>query len=76
KNGFLRIYYGQHLIAEHVKATGKHQVLKNKKHFEGMRTAGTHKVPQPTPRLAMHSTPEVAERDVSFYDQFSEGEVQ
>ena len=76
KNGVIRIYDGNQLIAEHTKATGKYQVIKNKKHFEGMRAAGQQKVPQPTPRLVAHSTPEVAERDLSFYEQFAEGEVE
>lgn len=76
KNGRIRIYHGELLIAEHIKATSKHQVIKHKKHFEGMRTAGQQKVSQPTPRLVAHLTPEVAERDLSFYEQFAEGEVQ
>jgi len=76
KNGTIRIYHGKQLIAEHIKAAGKHQVMKNKKHFEGIRTAGKHQVTQPTPRLAANFTPEVVERDLSFYEQFAEGEVQ
>lgn len=76
RNGRIRIYYGEQLIAEHTKAAGKHHMIKHKKHFEGIRATGQRSVPQPTPRLVAHSTPVVAERDVSFYEQFAEGELQ
>ena len=71
-NGLIRIYDagGIGLIAEHVKAVGRrHQVVTNKKHFEGIRTAGGQKVPQPTPRLVPNSSPEVVHRDLSVYEQ-------
>jgi transposase len=74
KNGLLRIYdaSGAKLIAEHVKASGRrHQVILNKKHFEGIRTAGGSKVPQPTPRLVPNPAPEVVHRDLSVYEQLA-----
>lgn len=36
RNGKIRIYSGETLIAEHVKATGKGEVIIDKKHFEGL----------------------------------------
>ena len=74
KNGLIRIFNnsGDKLIAEHVKATGtRHQVVVNKKHFEGIRTAGGLKVPQPSPRLVPNPTPEVVQRDLSVYEQLA-----
>jgi hypothetical protein len=46
-------------LAEHPKATGKQQRVVNEKHFEGLGTAGRHKVPQPMPRLVPQAIPEV-----------------
>ncbi|GAB7389254.1 IS21-like element ISMac9 family transposase [Bacillaceae bacterium] len=75
KRGMLRIYQGEKLIAEHVKAAGHHQVITQKKHFEGIRTTSATKVPQPTPRLVQHPTPEVLERPLSVYEQLTDEEV-
>ena len=70
KNGRISIYHGNQLVAEHVKATGRHQVVVNKKHFEGLRTVGPHPVPQPMPKRVRQPAPEVMERDLSIYDHF------
>jgi hypothetical protein len=75
KNGRIRIYHGEQLLAEHPKATGKQQCIVNKKHFEGLRTAGKHKVSQPMPKFVPQAIPEVWERDLSFYEQFCEEAV-
>jgi len=53
-----------------VKVTGQHQVVVNKKHFEGLRTAGPHPVPQPMPKQVRQPAPEVMERDLSIYEHF------
>lgn len=70
KNGRIRIYHGNQLIAEHVKSVGRQQVVVNKKHFEGLRTAGQHQVPKPMPEQVHKSAPEVMERDLSVYEEF------
>jgi transposase len=70
KNGWIRIYDGNKVLAEHVKATGKQQTVINKKHFEGLRTHGPTKVPQPMPRKVPKPAPEVMERDLSVYEEF------
>jgi transposase len=70
KNGRIRIYSGETLIAEHPKATGKGQLVLNKKHFEGIRTTGQQRVPSPMPKLVARSAPEVLERDLSVYEEF------
>ena len=75
KNGKIRIYHGEQLLAEHPKATGKQQRIVNEKHFEGLGTAGRHKVPQPMPRLVPQAIPEVLERDLSVYEQFTDEAV-
>jgi transposase len=75
QNGLIRIYVGEALVAEHVKATGRHQVVVNKKHLEGIRTAGTTKVATPMPLLVPNPIPEVVKRDLSVYEAFSEQEV-
>lgn len=75
RNGIVRIFSGNKKIAEHIKATGKQQVIRKKEHFEGIHTAGKTKVPQPTPRLVAKSTPEVLQRDLSDYEQFAEEAV-
>jgi transposase len=69
KNGRIRIFSGDQLIAEHPKSHGKQQCVINKKHFEGLRTTGKHKVPKSMPRMVRQATPEVAERDLSVYEQ-------
>lgn len=76
RNGIIRVFdAGGNLIAEHVKAVGRrHQVILNKKHFEGIQKASGHKVPQPTPRLAPNPTPEVDQRDLSIYEQLASEE--
>lgn len=69
KNGWIHIYHGNELIAKHGKAIGRQQTVMNKKHFEGLRTTGEHKVPKPMPRLVPTSVPEVMERDLSVYEE-------
>lgn len=75
KNGRIRIYHGEQLVAEHPKATGKHQRIVNEKHFEGLQTTSRHKIPQPMPRLVPSAIPEVLERDLSVYEQFTDEAV-
>ncbi len=75
RNGRISIYYGDQLIAEHEKATGKQQTVINKKHFEGLRTTGQHQIPQSMPRMVRQATPEVAERDLSVYEQLLHEEM-
>src|SRR4029079_5731257 len=41
KNGTLRFYCGGQLIAEHFKSMGRHQIMSNKKHFEGIRSTSS-----------------------------------
>jgi hypothetical protein len=54
---------------------GRHQVVINKKHFEGIRTAGSSKVATPMPLLVQKAIPEVVKRDLSVYEAFSEEAV-
>jgi transposase len=69
KNGMLHIYNQEGiLITKHEKASGVHQVVTNKKHFEGIRTAGSKKVPQPMPKLVATVSLEVAERSLAVYE--------
>jgi transposase len=75
QNGRIRMYVDEDLIAEHVKPTGRHQVMINKKHFEGIRTAGNSKVATPMPLLVPSPIPEVVKRDLSVYEAFSEQAV-
>ncbi|MCL6576913.1 IS21 family transposase [Kyrpidia sp.] len=70
RNGKIRIYSGETLIAEHVKATGKGEVIIDKKHFEGLVSAGEGRVPIPKPKLVLRPAPEVVERNLSVYEQF------
>ncbi len=70
KNGRIRIYSGDTLIAEHPKAVQKGQLVINKKHFEGLRPTGQHRVPAPMPKLVDRPAPEVLERNLSVYEQF------
>lgn len=74
KNGMLRFYSEGTRIADHPKSTGRYEVIINKKHFEGIRTASQNKVPQPTPRLVSNPTPEVVQRPLSVYEQFLDEE--
>jgi hypothetical protein len=66
----IQIHHGDQLLAEHIKVSGKQQTIVDKKHFEGLRTAGQHKVPKPMPRMVQQAVPEVLERDLSVYDEF------
>jgi transposase len=76
KNGTLRFYDQQGvLITQHIKAIGEHQVITNKKHFEGIRTAGSKKVPQPMPKLVPQTSLEVAERSLAVYEALTDEEV-
>ncbi|MFC4766975.1 Mu transposase domain-containing protein [Effusibacillus consociatus] len=75
KNGRIRIFSGQELIAEHAKAVGKGKLVIDKKHFEGLRTHGHHRAPTPMPKLLPTPVPEVVQRDLSIYDQFSDEAV-
>jgi hypothetical protein len=70
KNGRIRIYSGDTLIAEHPKALQKGQMVINKKHFEGLRPTGQHRAYSPMPKLVDRPAPEVHERDLSVYEQF------
>lgn len=72
KNGMIRIYSGEQIITEHPKATGRYQVMTNKKHFKGIRKTGQVKAPTFTPTLVSKSTPEVVERSLSIYDELKE----
>ncbi|WP_424768586.1 Mu transposase domain-containing protein [Paenibacillus sp. sgz302251] len=74
-NGLIRIYAGEDILAEHVKALGRHQVIADKTHFEGIRTAGSTKAATPMPLLVPKTIPEVVARDLSVYDAFSEETV-
>lgn len=69
RNGILRFFHSGKLIAEHLKCTGRHQVSKKKKHFEGILTRGNNKVPQPIPSLVDNPAPEVMHRPLSVYDR-------
>lgn len=71
RNGRIRIYAGSSLIAEHDKASGYRQTVLNHQHFEGIRSAASKPVALRLPRLVPQQTPEVLERDLSIYEQFS-----
>ena len=75
KNGILRFFAEGHVIAEHLKCNGRYQVVTNKKHFEGIRKASGHKVPQPMPRLVSNPAPEVLQRPLSVYESIADEEV-
>ncbi|GKS09840.1 hypothetical protein YDYSY3_08400 [Paenibacillus chitinolyticus] len=75
QNGRIRIYAGSECIAEHEKATGRHQLVMNRKHMEGIRSAGGKPTQVPMPRLAQQETPQVVERELSVYEQFLEEAV-
>ncbi|GAC41893.1 Mu transposase domain-containing protein, partial [Paenibacillus popilliae] len=72
KNGTLHFYAGGQLIAEHPKSMGRHQIVSNKKHFEGIRSIASRPVGEPTPRYVTQTTPEVLERSLSVYDSLME----
>lgn len=72
KNGTLRIFFGGQLIAEHPKSMGRHQIISNKKHFEGIRTITSRPVGEPTPRYVPQTAPEVLERPLSAYESLME----
>lgn len=75
RNGVIRFFHAGKLVAEHTKCTGKHQVAKDKKHFEGILVTGVRKVPQPIPRLTENPVPEVMRRPLSVYDRLLKEEV-
>jgi transposase len=75
KNGTLRFYGGGQLIAEHPKSMGRHQIVSNKKHFEGIRSTSSRPVGEPTPRYISQIAPEVSERSLSVYDSLMEEAV-
>lgn len=75
KNGVLRFFVGGNIIAEHLKSSGRYQVVMNKKHFEGIRKTSHNKVPQPMPRLVSNPVPEVLQRPLSVYEQIVDDEV-
>ncbi|WP_166246135.1 IS21 family transposase [Paenibacillus turpanensis] len=76
KNGLLRFFTQEGIqIAQHLKSTGVHQVITNKKHFEGIRTIGAKQVPQPMPKLVPKTSLEVAERSLAVYEELTDEEV-
>lgn len=75
KNGMLRFFAEGNVIAEHLKSSGRDQTVMNKQHFEGIRTTGHNKVPQPMPRLVSNPVPEVLQRPLSVYEQIADDEV-
>jgi hypothetical protein len=75
RNGTLRFYCGGQLIAEHPKSMGRHQIISNKKHFEGIRSTASRPVGEPTPRYVPQTAPEVLERSLSVYDSLMEEAV-
>lgn len=70
RNGRIRIFAQTKLIAEHDKATGRHEVILDRKHVEGIRSAGGKPAQLPMPRLVHQALPDVAVRDLSVYEQF------
>ena len=75
RNGTLRFYVGGQLIAEHPKSMERHQIVSNKKHFEGIRSTSSRPVGEPTPRYVSQIAPEVSERSLSVYDSLMEEAV-
>jgi len=75
KNGTLRFYVHGQLIAEHAKSMERHQIINNKKHFEGIRSTSSRPVGEPTPRYVPQAAPEVLERSLSVYDTLMEEAV-
>lgn len=75
KNGTLRFFAQGNVVAVHPKSSGRYQVVVNRKHFEGIRTAGRKQVPQPMPRLVANPAPEVSQRPLSVYEQIIDEEV-
>lgn len=72
QNGTLTFFSESKLIAQHTKAVSKHQVVIQKKHFEGLPMYGSQTVPQPLPRLVSRSSPDVDVRSLSIYDELTE----
>jgi len=70
RNGKIRIYSGETLIAEHVKATRKGEMIIDKKHFEGLVPSREGRVPTPKPKLVVEPAPEVIERHPRVYEEF------
>ncbi|MEC0090223.1 Mu transposase domain-containing protein [Paenibacillus macquariensis] len=76
KNGILHIFNQEGTpITKHEKANVVHQVITNKKHFEGIRTAGSKTVPQPMPKLVATVSLEVVERSLAVYEALTDEEV-
>lgn len=72
QNGQLRIYAGSTCIAEHEKAAGRHGLVIDRRHMERIRSASGKPAPISLPRLVQQETPQVAERELSAYEQFLE----
>lgn len=70
RNGRIRIYAQDKLIAEHDKTAGHREVIFDKKHTEGIRTAVGKPAQLPMPRLVQQALPDVVVRDLSVYEQF------
>lgn len=69
KNGTVAIYDElSKLIASHVKGVGKHQYLKNKKHFEGLTSWSQKNVAATAPILIPDQTLKVHQRPLAVYD--------
>jgi len=69
RNGTIEIYdeLGR-CMASHEKLQGKHQVQKNKKHFEGLYTWSQNKNARKAPILIPDLTPKVHQRPLEVYD--------
>jgi hypothetical protein len=65
RNGRIRIFAQDKLIAEHDKAAGHREVIFDKKHNEGIRTAGGKPAQLPMPHLVQQALPDVIVRDLS-----------
>ncbi len=72
KNGWIRIYAGGTLIAEHMKASGRYQVVFHREHIKGLRQHPTRRPTEYQPRLVSSPVPVVSERSLEDYDQFAE----
>jgi hypothetical protein len=70
RNGRIRIFAQDKLIAEHDKAAGDHEVIFDRKHADGIRSASGKPAQLPMPRLVQQALPDVVVRDLSVYEQF------
>lgn len=69
RNGCLQIYDAAgKLITTHVKQSGKYQIRKKKKHFEGLRSGTQKKVAGQAPILIPDPSPKVHQRPLGIYD--------